>query len=81
MSLMSFDDVETLKQVIGIPVHRWEPTYRILPTRVEMIDGSERWVMCNHLYRKYMPHGRGHSSYYRYRLPKDHFILELKGVD
>lgn len=78
---MSFYDIETLRLVVNLPVHTWEPTYRILPTRVEMADGSEKWVVCKHVYRMYMPHHRGDTSYYRYRLPKDHFVLELKGKD
>lgn len=75
-------EIKTLKEVLGLPVvYTWKPTFRILPTRVEMVDGSEQWVICKHLYRKYVPNNRGHDSYYRYRLPKDHFVLELKGID
>lgn len=71
-------DSARLKQILGLE-NTWQPVFRILPTKVEVAGGRKKWVMYKHLYRKYEPHGRGDSSYYRYRLPKDHFIMELSG--
>jgi hypothetical protein len=70
-------------QIFSLRTHQypWELTFRWLPTKVETANGTQRWAMCRKVYKKYVPHDRGHNSYYRYRLPKDHFTLELKGVD